>query len=207
MIFSTVLPGLWGLTLPIPFPIGSVTCYLVEGDPVTLIDCGTQTDECYAALRAALAEKGYQIKDVKRLIITHHHSDHLGLAARIVRESGAKVWASHETVPWLEEPEQARQQLQSFTEPLFRQGGVPADRLTTLELVSQFLATLSGTAKVDQTLAEGDRLDMLGCSWRVYHTPGHAGDLICFYQPETRVLLSSDHLLKDVSSNALIEAP
>src|SRR5579859_5516631 len=139
MIFPTVLPGLWGITLPIPFAIGSVTCYLVEGEPLTLIDCGTQTDECYTALATALGEKGYRISDIERLIITHHHSDHLGLAERIAQESGAEVWAHPATVPWLESPEHARQKLQNFTAPLFQEGGVPAGEMATLELVSQFL--------------------------------------------------------------------
>jgi glyoxylase-like metal-dependent hydrolase (beta-lactamase superfamily II) len=50
-------------------------------------------------------------------------------------------------------------------------------------------------------------LTLLGRPWTVYHTPGHAGDLICFYEPQSRVLLSSDHLLRDISSNALMEPP
>src|SRR6185436_18350783 len=73
--------------------------------------------------------------------------------------------------------------------------------------VATFLESLSGAAHVDKTLDEGDSITFAGQSWRVYHTPGHAGGLLCFYAPAERILLSSDHLLRDISSNPLIEPP
>ena len=60
---------------------------------------------------------------------------------------------------------------------------------------------------LDRTLADGDLLRLGGEDWRVLHTPGHTGDLVCFYQPQRRLLLSSDHLLRDISSNPLVEQP
>ncbi len=108
MIFSTVLDGLSGIPLPIRFQDGPVNAYLAEGDPLTLIDCGTRTDATYEALVKALSDKGYRLSDIQRLVITHHHTDHLGLAERIVAESGAEVWAHPLTVRWLATPDAAR---------------------------------------------------------------------------------------------------
>jgi glyoxylase-like metal-dependent hydrolase (beta-lactamase superfamily II) len=208
--FATGLAGLYRIPLPTPFPIGDVNTYLVEGDtntPLTLIDCGVNTDESYAALTAGLAAIGYKVSDIERLIITHHHTDHVGLAQRIVDESGAAVWAHPITTRWLEMPSEMRRELADFTRPIFREGGVSDESLQSIEMVSAFLERLSSQVMVSQHIDEGDTVRLLGSEWRVYHTPGHAGDLLCFYQPETHMLLASDHLLKSVSSNPLIEAP
>ncbi len=59
--------------------------------------------------------------------------------------------------------------------------------------------------KVDRTLEEGDEIELADRAWRVYHTPGHAGGLICLFDPQSRVLLSNDHLLRDISSNPVVE--
>ena len=59
--------------------------------------------------------------------------------------------------------------------------------------------------KVDRTLDEGAEVELADRVWQVYHTPGHAGGLICLFDPISRVLLSNDHLLRDISSNPVIE--
>ena len=210
-IKSTILPRLHWIELPLTatrFGVGPVNAYLAKGDPLTLIDCGVATDECYQALIEALAAKGYGITDIRRLIITHHHIDHRGLAGRVVRESGAEVWAHPFGVLWLEDASAAYANLNRFTSVAFREGGVPQPIIELLTSVNAYMERLSsGPVKVCHTLNEGDHIDMAGYRWRVYHTPGHAGDMLCFHQPDNPMLLSSDHLLRDVSSNPLIEAP
>ena len=203
----TALDGLHCLPLPIPFPDSPVNVYLAEGESLTLIDCGTRTDETYRALVDLLADHGYKIGDIQRLLITHHHTDHSGLAERIVAESGAEVWAHPLTVPWLETPSAMRQYLEKFTDTFFKENGVPAPVIAAMNAVNRYLVMLAGATHVTCTLAEGDSVELAGHHWRVYHTPGHAGDLICLYQPDTRVLLSSDHLMRDIRPNPLIEAP
>jgi glyoxylase-like metal-dependent hydrolase (beta-lactamase superfamily II) len=205
---STILPALWEIPLPTPFDIGDINTYLAEGDPLTLIDCGVSTDDAYRALASGLAALGYRVADIRRLVITHHHGDHKGLARRIVDESGAKVWAHPYGVPWLKTPDQARQALNEFSGVIFAEGGVPTSVIEIMRGVGEYMARIGGgPVDVARTLGEGDTIELAGCRWQVYHTPGHAGDMICFYEPESHVLLASDHLLRDVSSNPLIENP
>lgn len=207
-IFPTDIAGLYGIALPTPFEIGPVNCYVAEGDPLTLIDCGTSTEETYRALVNGLADRSHRVSDIRRLIITHHHTDHMGLARRIVDESGAEVWAHSLAVRWLETPQEARKNLTAFTNVLFRESGVPQAQIDLMNKTGKHLDNLSsGSVPVAEWLDEGDTLDMAGLRWTVFHTPGHAGDMLCFYQPDSKVLLASDHLLQDVSSNPLIEAP
>src|SRR3954462_1014616 len=108
MTFSTILPGLHGQTTPTPFQPEGVNAYLAEGETLTLIDGGVQTDEAYQALVDGVADLGYKLSDIQRLLITHHHTDHLGLAQRVVEASGAQVWCHPFTSPWLETPHDQR---------------------------------------------------------------------------------------------------
>jgi glyoxylase-like metal-dependent hydrolase (beta-lactamase superfamily II) len=204
---DTHIPGLYAIALPTPFAIGTVNAYLARGEVLTLIDCGVKTDDAYTALVEGLRALGHNISDIERLLITHHHIDHIGLAQRIVEESGAEIWCHPQTVPWIENPVEARKALQDYVVPIFYQGGVPKSVMDTIIAVDDYLLTLAGEVKADKTVEEGQSIELVGQQWEVYHTPGHAGDLICLYQPALKALLASDHLLKDVSSNPLIEAP
>lgn len=204
---QSVFPGIYQIPLPTPFAVGDVNVYLAEGDALTLIDCGVHSEEGYQALVDGLARLGHKLSNIDQLLITHHHTDHLGLAQRVVEESGAQVIAHPYTVPYLETPLAVRERNQNYTDVAFRQGGVPQSLIDLLAEVDAYLSTLVGTVNVMSTLNEGDTLHLAGHNWQVLHTPGHAGGLICLFEPESRVLLSSDHILRDVSSNPLIEAP
>lgn len=206
-IAPTRLPSVYHIPLPTPFPVGDVNVYLAEGEALTLIDCGVRDVPGRMALERALGTLGYRLADIRRLVITHHHTDHLGLAGEIVAESGCEVLAHPLAVGWIERPHEARAAFRAFSGGLMRAAGVPEDEIALSDQVGRYLASLASPAVVAATLDEGDALELGGCMWRVYHTPGHAGDLICFYQPESRVLLASDHILRDVSSNPLLEAP
>ena len=79
------------LSIPTPFPVGPINIYLVREDPLTLIDTGPRTNEALEALRAQLRAAGLIISDIARVILTHTHEDHCGLARIIQEESGARV--------------------------------------------------------------------------------------------------------------------
>jgi glyoxylase-like metal-dependent hydrolase (beta-lactamase superfamily II) len=200
------------LELPTPFPVGPVNVYVDEHDPLTVIDCGTALDDSYDALRSGLADLGHRPCDVRRLIITHYHTDHLGGAGRLaadVRAAGAELEIiSHPlTVPHLENPHAAKEHRQKYLTELFRANGVPAAILESMSQFDAYMLTLVGAAHVTRTVDEGNSLTLAGRAWRVLHTPGHAGDLICLYDPASGVLLSSDHVLGKISSNPVLEPP
>src|SRR5215217_2880202 len=80
------------VAIPLPLAdIGSVNAWLLPGDPVTLIDAGPRDDGALAALEAGLRREGLRVEDIELLLATHHHLDHVGLAATIQRRSGASV--------------------------------------------------------------------------------------------------------------------
>ena len=73
------------ISVPTPFYVGPVNVYLIEEDPLTLIDAGPRDDASLAALRSGLAQLGHKLSDIKRIIISHAHADHYGLA-KVVSE-------------------------------------------------------------------------------------------------------------------------
>ena len=75
------------ISLPTPFYVGDVNVYLIREDPVTLIDVGPKTPEAAAALARGLADHGLRFNDVRRIVLTHAHEDHCGLARRIRDEA------------------------------------------------------------------------------------------------------------------------
>src|SRR5436190_5878141 len=80
------------IIVPTPFYVGPVNVYLIEEDPLTLIDAGPRNDDSLEALRTGLARLGHKLSDITRIIISHAHADHYGLAQLVVEESGATAY-------------------------------------------------------------------------------------------------------------------
>ena len=207
------LPHLHAIELPTPFPVGPITVYLAEapasapGEPLTLIDTGPLTAKAQGALESGLARLGYALTDLDRIVITHAHADHFGLAADLVAASKAQVL----THPWnlsaLGEYTADRDRRIEFYATLLRQAAVPTSIVQAVGQATRGVNRFARPVAVDATIDEGDALQLAGRIWKILHTPGHAAGLICLYEPTSRTLLSSDHLLADISSNPVVEPP
>ena len=75
------------ISLPTPFYIGPVNVYLIAEDPLTIIDTGPKTKETIEALRAGLRKAGFRVSDLRRIVLTHAHEDHCGLARSLRDEA------------------------------------------------------------------------------------------------------------------------
>src|SRR4051794_41770200 len=90
------------IAIPLPLAyVGTVNAWLLRGDPVTLIDTGPREDRALAALEAGLRREGLRLEDVELVLATHHHLDHVGLAATIQRRAGATVAALGRTAGYV----------------------------------------------------------------------------------------------------------
>lgn len=206
---ETRIDHLHALELPTPFPVGPITVFLADapGEPLTLVDTGPLTRKTMAALEAALARHGCAPRHLERILLTHGHVDHVGLAADLAAASGAQVVSHPWNVPALEGDPGEREGRVAFYARILRRAGVPG---SIEQAVAQATAAMDGFMRpvvVDATVDEGDVLRLAGLEWQVLHTPGHAGGLICLYEPAGRTLLSSDHLLAGISSNPVVEPP
>ncbi len=202
---TQVLNGLYQIVIPTPFKVGPVNCYVTTTTPITLIDTGTKWEESRRALQAELASLGLKIENVRRIIITHAHADHYGLAAEIAQASGAEVWTHRHNQAMLATDETLRSERDEFYRQLMTEAGVPLERRWRVADSRRGGNHYADAVEIDRTLEEGVEIELADRLWQVYHTPGHAGGLICLFEPASRVLLSNDHLLRDISSNPVVE--
>jgi glyoxylase-like metal-dependent hydrolase (beta-lactamase superfamily II) len=209
MIVDTGIKHLYGIELPTPLPVGPITVYLADapGEPLTLIDTGPLVAETRMALEAGLDSLGYAVADLAQIVITHAHVDHFGLAADLVTASHARVLSHAWNIPALSDHDSYRKQRTDFYRSLLQQAGVPDQVLRMVDDATRAVNRYARPVAVDATLLDGDLVRLAGHVWQVLHTPGHATGLICLYEPSTRTLLSSDHLLADISSNPVVEPP
>jgi glyoxylase-like metal-dependent hydrolase (beta-lactamase superfamily II) len=187
-----VAPGLWRLRLPLAWEaINHVNAYLIEGDALTLVDCGTAGHAtCAEALEVAVGTTGHALEDVGTLVLTHIHSDHMGLAQHVLERSGAELWA-HPDDAHFYDAVNATERIISARERRARQEGVPEHRLepfrTADEELQGALGPVEGHALVNGvTLASG-----IG-ELEVHETPGHAPSHVFLIQRESGVAIVGD---------------
>jgi glyoxylase-like metal-dependent hydrolase (beta-lactamase superfamily II) len=195
------------IPLPTGFPVGPVNVYLLEGEPLTLIDCGPKNPQTLAALEEGLAQHNVRVEDIRQLVLTHHHVDHVGLAKTIVERSGATVVSHPFNIPYLTDYEAERLRQLPFYQQIWNEAGTPPDIIAAMARSNEGITRWLDPVTVSHTIDEGDTLTMGGAEWQVYHTPGHAGGLVCFFNPLTKELIANDHLLRDISSNPILEPP
>jgi glyoxylase-like metal-dependent hydrolase (beta-lactamase superfamily II) len=209
MIRDTPLKHLHAIELPTPFPVGPIVVYLADapGEPLTLIDTGPRTLDARATLESHLDNLGYAVADLKRILVTHAHADHYGLAADLAAASNAQVWTHPWNIPTLADYEAERERRVSFYADILKEAAVPSGVMVTVGRATRGMGYFAQRVAVDAPLRGGERLRLAGRDWDVLHTPGHAAGLICLYESSSQLLLSSDHLLADISSNPVVEPP
>ncbi|PTL54833.1 hypothetical protein C7Y72_19805 [Paraconexibacter algicola] len=199
--------GIHALPIPTPFLVGRVNCYLIEDEPLTLVDCGPNSGRALDELERALAAHGRRVEDLERIVITHQHADHQGLAGILARRSGAEVCALDALAPWLAGYAQETVLDEEFTQLLLAAHGVPRPVANALAAVSHAFRGWGGACPVDRPLPDGGTLEFAGRTLRVLHRPGHSPSDTVLLDEARGVLLGGDHLLAHISSNPLIQRP
>jgi glyoxylase-like metal-dependent hydrolase (beta-lactamase superfamily II) len=201
-------PPLHRLEVRTPFAVGTANVYVSQAGPLTLVDTGPDTPEAWEDVESGLARLGHRVGAIERIFITHGHVDHWGLTARLVAQSGAAVWAHRALEPWLHDPPAEVTRRLAFSTLLCTELGVPPGEMVAINGGIKWVNTfIGGPVPIAGLWDDGDTVDLAGHTWDVLYTPGHAITHVCFHQPELRALLSGDHLLGEITSNPLIEAP
>ncbi|MCW2967901.1 MAG: fold metallo-hydrolase [Solirubrobacteraceae bacterium] len=195
------------LPIPTPFAVGRVNCYLIEDDPLTLVDAGPNSGTSLTAMEAALAEHGRRIEDLERIVLTHQHIDHIGLAQILADRSGAEVCSLDALAPWLEAYGDNMEHDDRFAEAIMARHGIPEDVRYALRAVSAQFRAWGARVSVTSTFREGDEIGFAGRTWTVHHRPGHSPSDTVFHDAASGELIGGDHLIKRISSNPLISRP
>ena len=195
------------LPIPTPFAVGRVNCYLIEDEPLTLVDVGPNSGKALDELETALRQHGRRAEDLERIVITHQHLDHMGLVGILARRSQAEVVTLDLLAPVIEEFGAYAERDDELAEALMLRHGIPRDVVTALRQLSRAFRGWGGSAPVDRRLVDGEELRFTERTLVAHHRPGHSPSDTVFWDAERRVLLGGDHLIKHISSNPLIQRP
>jgi len=201
------MTGIHCLPIPTPFAVGRVNCYLIDDDPLTLVDTGPNSGKALDELERALRDHGRRIEDLERIVITHQHLDHLGLVGILARRSGAEVCALDLLAPVVEEFAAHAERDDELAEALMLRHGFPRDVVAALRTVSRSFRAWGGSAHVDRPIPHGALLPFAGRSLEVLHRPGHSPSDTVFWDAERALLIGGDHLIAHISSNPLVSRP
>jgi glyoxylase-like metal-dependent hydrolase (beta-lactamase superfamily II) len=192
-------PGLYQLTIPMPFRLNHVHVYLVEADDgFILIDTGVNTSEAFAGLKRKLDELGLDFNAITQIVITHFHSDHCGQAARI-RELGRAQIVMGATERAVLEVVYAG--ANNEREDQFLCHGLPPEQAKQYAEVLPYLKSLSAPFEVDICMGSGHALLAKRRRLEAFITPGHTPGHVCLFLPEEKIMFSGDHILQKITPN------
>ncbi len=189
------------------YVVGSVNAWLVDGDPFTLVDAGSRLPGAIERLEAACAALGRTVEQIEQLVLTHHHVDHVGLAAEVAARSGATVVALEQTAVYLEEYDLQVERDVTFARAALHLHGFPAEIADETGARLGAEAGWAGAVDVDRRLAAGDVVAIRSGSFEVLHRPGHSETDTVLLDADNGVAISGDHLMRDHASMAMFDRP
>jgi glyoxylase-like metal-dependent hydrolase (beta-lactamase superfamily II) len=199
--------GIHRLAIPTPFAVGRVNTYLIEDEPLTLVDSGPNSGRALDELQRRLADHGRSLEDIELILVTHQHIDHIGLVEIVRSHSNADVAAIEQAVPFVENYSKAAADDDRFAMDLMVRHGIAEEVARALGSVSAAFRSWGAKAKITRPLRDGDTLEFRDRTLTVHFRPGHSPTDTVFEDPERKMLLAADHLLAHISSNPLISRP
>jgi glyoxylase-like metal-dependent hydrolase (beta-lactamase superfamily II) len=194
-----VLPGLWRLRLPLPWPgvpHGNAWA-IASGSGVVLVDTGMHEPGSMAQLERAMEQVNLRVEHVRLLACTHAHSDHWGQAAPIRERAGCEflIHPRYRDTQH-ERPGDARARRLEVA----RQSGVSEAAISAyLERIKDIPSGVAAAIEPDRDLVPGVEIETDLGVWTVHETPGHTPSHICLFQAERRLLISGDHVMGRIS--------
>jgi glyoxylase-like metal-dependent hydrolase (beta-lactamase superfamily II) len=188
------------IEVPTPFPVGPVNAYLLAGDPLTLVDAGPKTEAAQAALEVGVQAAGHRIEEIRRIVLTHGHTDHFGNARWVAGRSGAEILAHPSDRPKFAGDRWVIEHLRRH----FLAAGLPESFLESFTARMRAMRSLFDPISEYRPLNDGDGLDLDRSRLRVLHCPGHSLGHICLYH-EDGILVAGDLLLEEISPNPIVE--
>ncbi len=195
------------IELPIPFPLKWVNCYYIQDSRPTLVDAGINSDEGLQIIASFIEGLGERLGDLRRIIVTHGHLDHVGLANRIAGTTGAQVFIHRRdrdnvALGLRESYDELYDRLSGF----FSDAGVSPDFIEqAVDVMTQRFRRFFSPFSGEKALDGGETFPFDDFELRVVHTPGHSPGSICLLEKQGGVLLSGDTLLETITSNPVAE--
>jgi glyoxylase-like metal-dependent hydrolase (beta-lactamase superfamily II) len=199
-----IFPGIYQLVLPLPgFNPDTMNMYLLRDTAgYTIIDTGWDTQVLLKSVQDQLAELDIPFSDIKRILITHCHRDHLGMIGRYKQENNARVYMHQNEIELIKIRFSQVDNYWPMTEHfLMMQHGMPASELAPTKVQ---LPAISFLPDPDVLLRGGEEIPVGDYILRVINTPGHTPGHCSYYEPQKKLLFSGDVLLPTIDTNAAL---
>jgi glyoxylase-like metal-dependent hydrolase (beta-lactamase superfamily II) len=197
---NEVLPGILMFTLPVDYGIDHVNLYLIrESEGWCLFDTGADCEAARALWLRALA--GPLAAGLTRIIVSHHHPDHLGLAVWLHERTGAPILMREEELAVARQTHVPGADDRAYCRDFMcRHGMAPQDAQQVVGGVLQSNMACAVPTRVE-SLEAGQTLHIGAHAFDVLVLGGHSIAQICLYEPRLKLLLTGDQLLERITPN------
>lgn len=197
------------IAIPLPGFADLITAniYVIGNDPLTLIDTGPKLPGHLEYFQEQLRVAGFELSDLKRIIFTHGHADHFGLAASILRAAGGQIECIvHAEDRWRISKETFKEEIwYEGLDTLAAMAGMPDDVVKKVKESFSFFKSICEPLDEVSTMEDGDEFIGDAYCLKVIHTPGHSSGTCCLYETQQKILFSGDHVIKHLTPNPFIE--
>ena len=186
------------------FNPGSVNTYLIETpEGLTSIDTGWDSPPSLESMQQQLAEIGAGLADIKQVILTHCHIDHMGLVVRLKQSYPVKLYLHEKELELIKIRFTGGDNFLPLTDKFLQGHGFPAAELTPPEVQLPIPLDLS-SVRPDVLLHGDENIQVGQYVLKVVNTPGHTPGHIALYEPSRKFLFSGDMLLPTIATNAAL---
>lgn len=198
-----IAPGVLWLRMPLPFALNHINLWLLDDGPTwTAVDSGYAMPETTALWERIFAAH-LGDRPIGRIIVTHYHPDHIGLAGWLAERWRAPLWITEKE--WLHARMMTGEAAADYTEAArgfaLRAGLDEADSDLFARRHSSYRRGVPSVPASYRRIGDGTVIAIGGREWRVIVGEGHAPELACLYCAETSVLIAGDQILPRISPN------
>lgn len=204
-LVKNIREDIYHIDIPIQHPLKNINIYLFLGEEPTLIDAGPFHRLLREVMEGVLKYLG--VNRLARILVTHSHIDHFGLADYLRGLTGAEVMSHHAERPRMERVEERMRKEYDCYISLAPVMGFSEDFTRMMAGLPQVWASLSEPCRLDGRLRGGEHLRAGDRELEAVHTPGHTAGHLCFYEGEEGLLFSGDHLMRTITPNPELYCP
>ncbi len=192
------------IPIPIKLPIKFTNCTLILDDPLTIIDPGCKSEQTLKLIDNELKKHNRTLKQVERVLLTHGHIDHFGCCEDIRELSGATIFLHKNDFAKSSRTEEKGGKFSNTYKDTLMRYGCPENGLKGIDNFLTYILPMYDPLTQAEHYSNNN-IDFKNNRLEIIETPGHTSGSVCFYHRESKILISGDTLIKEISPNPVME--